>query len=160
MRCRLFLAAAGILLSSYGAMAQQAHPPVWVGGMLITGATGDGCAQANIQINELYTVVFHPLLSGDDVTVTTDVLQINQGGQKTYQIVPRGAVHFSTTGSYTATNWTGRATIKKFVGTYKNLVINPTPASDTQFINLSGVFNKVDAQACSITFAAGLTLKQ
>jgi len=161
MKKVLILAAAAILWS--GAAFAATTPPVWVGGLLVTGLVGADCGNSqftNYTVNEMYTAVFHPKLSGDS-SVTTDVLQISQGGQKAYHYIPSGSVHFAAgAGNYSATTWTGRATIKTFTGTFSNLAITPaTIHANTKFVEITGTFNKVDALNCSVTFAMPLTLK-
>jgi len=132
-------------------------PPVWVGGFLVTDAAGTGCADVNIQNNEMYTAVFHPKLAGD-ASVTTDVLQILTF-QKAFQFIPKPGPRFQTAGNYGTAEWTGRATVKKFAGTYSGLVISPAPTPTRQFINIKGKFAKIDGLNCTVTFQAALSLK-
>jgi hypothetical protein len=132
-------------------------PPVWVGGFLVTDATGPSCEQSSIQVNEMYTLVFHPKLTGD-TTVATDVFQILTY-QKAFQFIPKGGARFQASGSYGAATWNARAIVKKFAGTYSGLTITPALAANRKFLNIAGKFNKVDGQNCAVTFAAAVTLK-
>lgn len=151
---RIVLAA----VATISAGSAFAAPPVWVGGFLVVGVAGTACDQANIQVNEMYTAVFHPKLAGD-TTVPADVFQILVY-QKGFRFVPSGTVHFGTSGNYSTAEWTARATIKNFTGTYSNLAVSPAPTAATKFINMSGTFAKIDNLDCAVTFASGLTLKQ
>jgi hypothetical protein len=106
-----------VALCAFACPAFAANPPpVWVGGFLVTDATGASCEQTSIQVNEMYTLVFHPKLTGD-TTVATDVFQILTY-QKAFQFIPKGGTRFQASGSYGSATWTARAIVKKFAGTH------------------------------------------
>jgi hypothetical protein len=147
-----------VALCAFACPAFAANPPpVWVGGFLVTDATGASCEQTSIQVNEMYTLVFHPKLTGD-TTVATDVFQILTY-QKAFQFIPKGGTRFQASGSYGSATWTARAIVKKFAGTYSGLTITPAPTPNRKFLNIAGKLNKIDGLNCSVTFAAAVTLK-